>query len=218
VNETIILRRILRGIQNACQTGSDNSLGYYGWWLLHQHDSDLARYVVLFIVRCNVRRFMRLFMIWRWGLDWTGSEMAPRAGLCGHLTGLDVRGEILDWMNIHELMWEQPSPFDRVFVRVCAHARVCFRSCQSKSVAPYSVTPRKYVLYSILTTGLQRGRIKWNAELTHFGSCDRNSSISDDSVSSGLNIISRDYQKGLGFTAHVLKSQRSVTVARPEWG
>jgi len=50
----------------------------------------------------------------------------------------------------------------------------------------------------------------------HFGSCDRNRSISDDSVSSGLNIISRDYQKGLGFTAHVLKSQRSFTVAHHE--
>jgi hypothetical protein len=157
-------------------------------------------------------------MIGRWGLDWTGSERAPRAGLRGHLTALDGRGEILDRMNIHELLREQPSPFDRAFVRVRARACVCFRSCQLKGVASYSVTPRKYVLYSILAVGLQRGRIKWSGELIHFGSCGRNSSISDDSVSSGLIIISRAYQKGLGFTAHVLKSQRSVTVAHPEWG
>jgi len=146
-------------------------------------------------------------MIWRLGLDWTGTERAPRTGFCGHLTGFR-------WHGRNSRPDEHPWTSEGTAFTIC----ICFTSCQLKSVAPNLVTPRKYVLYSILTTGLQRGRIKWNGQLTHFGSCDKNSSISYDSVSSGLNIISRDYQKGLGFTAHVLKSQRSVTVAHPEWG
>ena len=96
------------------------------------------------------------------------SELAQK-GLQGQAStgifaGLDGWGEILDRMNIHEPLREQPLPFDRAFERVCvcARARTClyFRSRQLKGVAPYSVTPRKYVPYSILTTGLQRGRIK----------------------------------------------------------
>jgi hypothetical protein len=58
-----ISKRILRGVQSPCQTDSDNSLGYYEWWLLHHHDSDLSRYVVLFNVKMqrNVTEMCQTF-------------------------------------------------------------------------------------------------------------------------------------------------------------
>lgn len=155
-------------------------------------------------------------MIRRWCLDWTGSERAPRTGFCGHLWGCRWHGRN---SRPDERPWSSEGTAFTIWwsVCACARARVFQIMWVERCGAVLSNTTKIYFV-QYLTTGLQRGRIKWNGELTHFGSCGRNSSISDDWLSSGLNIINTDYQKGLGFTAHVLKSQRSFTVAHREWG